>query len=558
MILSLQVKNFAIIDNVQIDFKKGMTTLVGQTGAGKSLIIDAIGLLFGDRASNDLVRYGETKASIEGVFCAYPQKVNEILKTNDIDIEELLVVKREIYENGKSIARINGEIVSLSTLSDISFYLGSIHSQFDTMKLVNPKNYFTFIDTNEIKELIIEYKKNLDEFYAKKKEYTELKNSLDEKERQLDYLKYQFDELKNANLSITEEEETLAKVKLLANHEKIFVNYQEFLELFDDNNLLAKIYEAKELLLKNKEYDNNLSSKIETLDAAYYDILDVYEDISSIVNHDDFDVQELDNLNDRLNVYSTLKRKYHLSTNELIDYYQKLESSLNKIENAPEYLEETYKQMTESFNKTLELAKNISILRQNKAKELEKELKDNLNQLQLKDTSLEIVISNAQVSLENSSGFLNNGIDTIDFLVSFNKGEKLKSLSKTASGGELSRFMLALKSISCDLVANSLFIFDEIDTGVSGDIAQSIGNRIKKIAKNNQVLCVTHLPQVASVADHQLQISKEVTNDGKTCTSITELDEIGRIGVIAKMLSTGEITNSAISLAEEMLSKNNN
>lgn len=557
MILSLQVKNFAIIDNIQIDFKKGMTALVGQTGAGKSLIIDAIGLLFGDRASNGLVRFGETKASIEGVFSSYHDKVNEILKLNNIEIDELLILKREVYDNGKSIARINGEIVSLNLLSEVSNYLGSIHNQFDTIKLVNPKNYFTFIDNSEINDLILKYKEKLSLFNKNKKEYNDLKLSLDEKERQLDYLKFQYEELKKAKLSNSEEEDILGRINILSNHEKIVVNFQQFIKLFNDNNIIDNLYEANEFLKKNKVYDESLKENVETIDNIYYTLSDIYENISSICNHDDFDVHELDNLNERLDVYNSLKRKYRLSTEELIKYLDNLEKQINQIENSTEFLDNYYQKMKDSFDETLKLALEISTKRNTLKTIFEEDIRSNLRELQLKDTTLQIVIDENYVTMDDPSGFLSNGINTIDFLVSFNKGEKLKPLAKCASGGELSRFMLAIKSISCDLVKDSLFIFDEIDTGVSGEVALSIGTRIKKIANQNQVLCITHLPIVASIATNQILIEKRVTEENKTITLIKELDYDERVMEIARMLSSGE-NSASVALAKEMLKQNEN
>lgn len=556
MILSLNVKNFAIIDNISIDFKKGMTTLTGATGAGKSLIIDAIGLLFGDRANNDLVRYGENKASIEGLFCDYPNEVNEILKANDIDIDDVLTIKREIFENGKSIAKINGDSVNASMLSDLSFYLGNIHTQFDAIKLVNPKNYFNFIDDEEINKLIVTYKENLKIYNQYKKEYNDAKESIDQNNQKLDYLHYQLQELKNAHLDVLEEQELNEKINSLTNHEKIFTNYQEFIALFEENSLLENLYNSINYIQKNVEYNKDLASKVETLNEAYYNLLDIHDEIQNTCNHDDFDVNQLDEYNDRLNVYSTLKRKYKLQTNELILLQDEIEDKVNKIENFDEFLLDIEKKKDEYYHKTMEIALEINRIRNKNIASLENDLKLNLDALELKNTDLIIY-------LNKTEDFKPNGIDEIDFLVSFNKGEKPKPLSKIASGGELSRFMLALKAISCDLVTNKTFIFDEIDTGVSGEIAQRIGERIKKISLNNQVICVTHLPQVASLSDNHILITKKVLENDlldlinpKTITEITELDFDGKVNAISSMLSNGEITKATIELAKEMLTKN--
>ena len=547
MIVSLNVKNFAIIDNILIDFSLGMTALTGSTGAGKSLIIDAIGLLFGDRASNDLVRHNETKAIIEGVFDYLPNEVNMLLEANSIDCEsELLVIKREIYANGKSVAKINGEVVSLTLLADLSNYLGDIHTQFDAMKLVNPKNYFTFIDNKEINDLISDYKKSLKEYNEINKEYIELKNNIDINNQKLDYLKFQLNELKSAKLDINEEETLNEKIHSLTNHEKIFENYKEFLSLINDNAVLDNLYNAINSLEKNLKYNKDLSSKIDILNESYYNILDINEEISSLVNHDDFDIQLLDEYNERIDTYNSLKRKYKMSTEELIKFLDTISLEVEKIENIDVYLDDIEKKKQKSYNNTRLLATNISNLRKERINHLRNDLIDNLEELSLRNTELEI-------SLTEKDVFLDNGINEIDFLVSFNKGEKVKPLSKVASGGELSRFMLALKALSCDLVSNKTFIFDEIDTGVNGEVAYRIGERLNKISRQNQVICVTHLPQVASIAKHHLLITKQAIDDSNTITKIEELDYDERIEAIASMLSDGKVTPAAIALAKELL-----
>lgn len=547
MIVSLNVKNFAIIDNILIDFSLGMTALTGSTGAGKSLIIDAIGLLFGDRASNDLVRHNETKAIIEGVFDYLPNEVNMLLEANSIDCEsELLVIKREIYANGKSVAKINGEVVSLTLLADLSNYLGDIHTQFDAMKLVNPKNYFTFIDNKEINDLISDYKKSLKEYNEINKEYIELKNNIDINNQKLDYLRFQLNELKSAKLDINEEETLNEKIHSLTNHEKIFENYKEFLSLINDNAVLDNLYNAINSLEKNLKYNKDLSSKIDILNESYYNILDINEEISSLVNHDDFDIQLLDEYNERIDTYNSLKRKYKMSTEELIKLLDTISLEVEKIENIDVYLDDIEKKKQKSYNNTRLLATNISNLRKERINHLRNDLIDNLEELSLRNTELEI-------SLTEKDVFLDNGINEIDFLVSFNKGEKVKPLSKVASGGELSRFMLALKALSCDLVNNKTFIFDEIDTGVNGEVAYRIGERLNKISKQNQVICVTHLPQVASIAKHHLLITKQAIDDSNTITKIEELDYDERIEAIASMLSDGKVTPAAIALAKELL-----
>lgn len=547
MLLSLSIKNLAIIDNIQIDFKNGMTALTGETGSGKSLIIDAIGLLFGDRASSDLVRNGENKAFIEGVFDKYNSEVNNMLKELEIDIDDILIIKREIYANGKSICKINGEVVNANTLNNISNYLGDIHTQFDSIKLVNPKNYFTFIDDNSINELLISYKESLTNYNKLKREYELKVKNKEETLKKLDFLKYQLNELEKANLKKEELENLNEQYDVLNNHGKIFECYQEFIKTIEDNDLLTNLFNSYNILSKNIRFNKDLENDVNRLKDSYYDLQDIYENVKHIISHDDFDINELDNINFRLDLYKSLMKKYNMNVDELISYRDKIKKDIEEFSDFDYFIEEIKKQVEDFYNKTLQIGKNISELRKENADKLSIKLLENLNDLELKNVSL-------YIDIKETSEFNVNGINTIDFLVSFNKGESLKSLSKTASGGELSRFMLALKAINSDKDYQKTFIFDEIDTGVSGEIAQKIGERIKKISINNQVICVTHLPQVAAICDNHLFISK--TNDNERMkTEITELDYEGRVNAIALMLSKGQVTKATIELAKELLNE---
>lgn len=545
MLKSMYVKNFAIIDNIQIEFKDKMTVLTGETGAGKSLIIDAIGLLFGDRASSDLVRKGENKATVEGIF-TNTTETDAFLKDNEIDLDDFLIIKREIYENGKSVCKINNEAVSLNLLNELGLMLGSIHTQFDNEKLTNPKNYFDFVDTDIVKERLVTYSNLLKEYNKKNKEYqTLLKNEL-ENNQKLDFLKYQFDELKKANLSAKEEEDLKEQLNLLNNYEKISSNVGEFVETFDNNNILDNIYSSINYLEKAGEYNNRIKEYKELLEDSYYDILDTYESVKQTISKLDFNQNEFDEINDRLGVYSNLKRKYKLNTVELVDYYNNLEKQINSIENFDYIKEELEKEVTKLKKDVLDVALEISQERISQAKFIEKEIKTNLDDLQLASTLLEINV------VSNKDNFKKNGIDDIEINITFNKGEDLKPLYKVASGGELSRFMLALKAISSNKFKNKTLIFDEIDSGVSGLVAYSIAKKIKEIGEYAQVLCVTHLAQVASSATTQLNITKQVEN-GRTITKIKELSIDERISEISKMASFGEETEASINFAKELL-----
>ncbi len=548
MLKSMFVKNFAIIDNIQIDFKDQMTVLTGETGAGKSLIIDAIGLLFGDRASSELVRRGETKATVEGVFDT-SKEIESYLSENEIDQEEYLVVRRDIYENGKSVCKINGETVSLNQLSDLGLMLGSIHTQFDNEKLTNPKNYFDFIDTDLVKEKLIAYQSVLKEYNQKLKEYQKLLKNEAENNQKLDFLKYQLSELKKANLNVNEEEELKSKVNILNNFEKIQTNITSFLDLYENDEVLDKIYESISLLSKISEYDSNLGELKSSLEDSYYNLCDIVQSVKSNFKDSDTDLDELDQINDRLGLYSNLKRKYKMTTEELISYLESITTQIDSIENFDVIRGDLEKEVNKLKEELLKLANEISSERCSQAKSIEKEIKDNLVDLQLNNTILEIKV------IKDEANFRKNGIDEVEINITFNVGEALKPLHKVASGGELSRFMLALKAIASKKFKNKTLIFDEIDSGVSGSVAYSIASKIKSIAKYAQVLCVTHLVQVASSANHQLFISKDVV-DNRTITNIKELSMDERVIEISKMASFGDATSASIDFAKELLNQN--
>ena len=544
MLVNLAVKNFAIIDNINIDFKNHMTVLTGETGAGKSLIIDAIGLLFGDRASSEMVRYGETKATIEGVFVGYDQKLNELLNEFGVDEEEELIIRRDVLSSGKSVCRVNGCAINLSQLEEISYFLGDIHTQFDTHRLINPKNYLSFIDDEKINSLLLGYKDSLSNYRKIKKEYNMLVQTHDEETKQLDFFKFQLQELNKANLSLTEEEDLRSQADYLNNYEVIATNVNDAMKSLDS---ISELYDAMTSLSKVEKFDNNYAQYVSIISDCYYQLEDIQSSLSK-VSFDESKLSELDYINERLMVYSDMRRKHKMSTEEIINYQESLQEKIDSFENYDFKINELEKALTDAYNKTMAIALEIRALRQEKSFQLEKSIVDNLIDLELKDTLFKI-----EFNLENTK-FLENGIDEVSFMVTFNKGETLKPLNKVASGGELSRFMLALKSILSKNMVNQTIIFDEIDSGVSGKVAYSIAQKISSISEFAQVLCITHLPQVAAICDNHIALTKEVVNS-RTITVVNELELDNRIREIAKMISNGDISDSSISLARELIQK---
>ncbi|MBP6904078.1 MAG: DNA repair protein RecN [Bacilli bacterium] len=550
MLVSLLVKNFAIIDNINIEFADNMTVLTGETGAGKSLIIDAIGLLFANRASAELVRHGETKAVIEGVFTRLNPKLVNILQEKEIEIstDDVLTIKREIYDSGKSTCRINEYSVSLATLSEISEYIGDIHTQFDTQKLTNPKNYLSFIDDEQVNLWLLTYNEELKEYQQIVKEYNRLLTQEAEGKEKLSFYHYQIDEIAKAAISVTEEQELHERANILNNYETIVTNINQFRDLYEQNNLLDCIYQSLSLLNKVEKFDKKYMNYRNRIEDSYYNLNDVVSEILADFKKDDIDLHELEEINTRLGLYSDLKRKYKMNTAEIVAYFQKISEEIEQIENFDVILADLKQQRDESYHKTLSWGRKISEYRQQLANNFVDKIKFTLKDLQLKDVQFEVRFM--QEKLE----FKKDGIDTIDFMISFNKGEPVKSLAKTASGGELSRFMLALKTLVSHKLELQTLIFDEIDNGVSGEIAFSIASKIKEISLNAQVLCVTHLPQVAAIADHHLKISKKVSNN-RTVTNIENLTYPERVDEIAMMISNGQITTASKNLAIELLNQ---
>ena len=551
MLVTLNVKNFAIIDNIQIDFSDGLTVLTGETGAGKSLIIDAIALLFGERASSELVRHGEQKATIEGLFSNYDEKIINLLNEFNLEYDEneFLIIKRELYQNGKSLCKINNQSVSLNQLKQISEYIGDIHSQLETFGLINPKNYLSFLKNDLIDLKLNEYNIELKLYKKIYNQLQSLNKNIEENSLKEDYLRFQLNELEKANLDIDEVYNLQKELKVLSDSEKVKNLITSIKETYNNSDLLEKIYESISVFDKLSSYDEKFVNMKNIVEEAYYNLEAVSTD--KIFNSSIFDFNEdrYNEINDRLGLYSDLKRKYKKSVEELIEYRDSIKSDLDNILNYDNLKEELTIELNKAYKNVLHLALDIRKYRQEIANDLCNNIKSHLLDLQLNNAKFEIVFNEID---EKNIIFNNDGIDVIDFYVSFNKGEPLKPLSKTASGGELSRFMLALKTILGDSLPMQTKIFDEIDTGVSGSIAYSIGKKLESISKTSQVLCITHLPQVASIAKNHYKISKEII-DNRTFTKIVLLNFEQRIHEIASMLSNGNISENSLKYAEELL-----
>jgi DNA repair protein RecN (Recombination protein N) len=556
VLATLSVKNYAIIDNITIDFRTGMTVLTGETGAGKSLIIDAISLLLGERASSEIVRFGEDKAIIEGVFYYQNQAIDDLLDEFGLEHNEnMLIIKREILATGKSVSRINGSIVTLNQILEISNRLADIHTQLDTKKLFDHKNYLSFIDNDDSMKLIESYKQALRSYRVHLREYHDLVNSKNKDIEQAEYIKFQIQELEKADLKQSEEEELLQEVKFLNNYESIHQHMSESVELLSEQNTINQLYLVKVSLEKLAKLNSKYETYARIVEDSYYQIDDLATTLSYDLNGLEFDPARLDEINGRLAFLSDLKRKHKRSIPELFQYIEELRSKVHVIDHYDEVIEDKKNEVMRCYQETRSIAVELSNHRKKLAKELETKIKDNLIDLQLPKTQFEIRFQPVTfVGPLDSSIFLSNGIDSINFYISLNIGEPLKELSKTASGGEMSRIMLALKTILSKNYGLSTMIFDEIDAGVSGNIAYSIANKLYEISQNTQVLCITHLPQVAAVSDQHIKISK-VLSDGRTITKVAELSTDEKILEIASMISNDAVSNTSIALARELIKK---
>lgn len=555
MLASLTVQNFAIISNINIEFDKGLTILTGETGAGKSLIIDAIGLLFGNRASTSMIRSGCTKAIVEGVFVDCGSTVMDIIKKYDLDTldDGVIAVRREINENGKSLIRVNGAVVTLNQLSEITYYLADIHTQLDTKKLFDVHNYVNFIDDAASLSVLEEYQNRLNLYKNNLNLYYDKKRQMEDDAENLDYLKYQFNELNNAALAVNELEEIENKINELNNYEHIYKGLSSVKNAFSDNDIVGSLYLVKQNLAKLKDLSDSYQSIFENSENLYYELEALEEDVITKCSNLEFDEKTLDKLNSRYSFIKELMRKHKKSFDELIEYQNELNERINNFEKNDILLEDYYKNVVSSYNNLKEVTSLLTSIRKKNAENLKENILETLKSLYLEKVQLDIKFNEYNFINEfDDSIFKNEGADIVSFYISFNVGEPLKDLSKVASGGEMSRVMLAFKVHLLKNLGLSTIIFDEIDTGVSGTVAKSMADKLKIISHDTQVLSITHLPIVASAADNHLFINKQI-EDNRTITSIRKLSYEERIEEIAMMISSQRDDITSQRLAEDMI-----
>ena len=555
MLQTLSIKQFAIIDELEIHFSDGLTVLSGETGAGKSIIIDAIGQLIGMRASSDFVRHGEKKAIIEGIFDIDNSKeAISVLNELDIDIDEdFLLVKREIFSSGKSICRINNQIVTLQDLRKVMQELLDIHGQHETQTLLKQKYHLKLLDDyaeNQYSSVKEQYETTFNEYKEKKKELEELQSADQALLQRLDLMKFQFEELQEASLKEGEITQLESDIKRIQNSGKLSLALNNaHVTLTDEHAITDRLYELSNHLQTIDDIIPGRFKKLkEDIDQFYYTLEDAKHELYDEMSNTEFDEQLLNELESRMNLLNNLKRKYGKNIDELITYQSKLENEIAKIENYEESTSQLKEEIDLLYEKVIKYGQSLSKERRIVARTLREHIVAEIQNLQMKEANLEISFQPLETPTIE-------GIEFVEFLISPNKGEPLKSLNKIASGGELSRIMLALKSIFVESRGQTAILFDEVDSGVSGQAAQKMAEKMRDIAKYIQVICISHLPQVASMSDHHLLISKMSKND-RTTTQVKELKKEDKIDEIARMISGASVTELTRENAREMIAQN--
>lgn len=550
MLTELQIKNVAIIDNLTINFGAGFNVLTGETGAGKSILIDSINMALGGRTAKDLVRNGTEYAYSQAVF-EVNKTVEKKLTEYDIELEDnTLILSRKITADGKSSCRVNGRITPLSIVREIGNMLLNIHGQLDNQALLVSSKHRDFVDNFAgNKDILTNYSNKYLEYTKLLKKFKELEQSEIDKEHRIELLKFQVNEIKTASLKPGEEEELIKRREFLMNVENIMSNTIEAHNaLYGDEmtkSAYDMLYEASQNLEKAAGYDEKLNSYYDTISSVLADIDDITRELKSYIDGVDYEPEEIDVVQNRLALISDLKRKYNcLDIDSILKYCNKCEDEMAEIENLESTIEAIKEKVKKAKDDLSSSANKLTETRIRAGNLLAKSVMGELAELDMNKVVFEVKIS--------ESDFTISGCDNIEFLISTNPGENLKPLSKIASGGEMSRIMLAIKSIlSKDDIVDTL-IFDEIDTGVSGRAAQKISEKICKISRIKQVLCITHLAQIASMGDFHYLIHKD-SDDTKTRTFVNLLSNEERKNELSRIIGGVSVTDTTLKAAEEML-----
>lgn len=542
MLRNLYIKNFVLISELNLEFDNNFNVFTGETGAGKSIFIDALGILVGGRFSSGMIRKDAEKTIIEGFFDT-DERIRRSLRDNGFDDDEL-VITREFFRDGRSISRVNHRTVTASFIKELLSDKIDIHCQRDNQYLLNNRYHLQLLDNycqNDVleKEVSDKYHVYTDRF----KEYEDLKNN-DFSDAQIEMISYQLNEITKMKLKVGEDDEIERQLKTIARKEKITNLVDNTREMFtDDDGILTRLYEFSRQQSMFDDFEE-IKNNVDSIVNAYYRISDDYDSIISYFDNDDISVEDIDALNSRLYDLQRIKRKYNLDIPGLLELKKNLEEQLDKVANREAVLGKLQAEYEKKLSDYLLSAKNLSIVRKDKATALEKAVVEQLKELNLENARFKVSFREKAPSA--------NGIDNVEFMISMNKGQDLRPLVNVASGGEMSRLMLGLKMVFSELQGTRLIIFDEIDTGVSGYVAFNMGVKMKEISKRCQVFTVTHLASVASLADNHYHIEK--TQSDTTTTDVVRLDREKRIRELA-VLSSSAVTETSLAAAEELYEK---
>ncbi|MFD1736396.1 DNA repair protein RecN [Bacillus salitolerans] len=565
MLAELSIRNFAIIEELSVSFQKGLTVLTGETGAGKSIIIDAIGLLVGGRGSSEFVRFGMEKAEIEGLFIMEEKTHSCFDKLSDFGIdtsEDMIVLRRDILSNGKSVCRVNGKLVTLGILREIGQTLLDIHGQHEHQQLMDSDQHIKLLD--QFSEEVI--RPAFEEYSHLFKQYQNLSyqlKNLTENEQQLahrlDLLQFQYQEIEQAKLEPGEDELLMEEKLKISNYQKVYkALHSSYHSLHGEQKGLDWISLAMSQLEDIASIDAHYKELYETISSTFYQLEDAIYSLRDQLDGLEHDPERLNMIESRLNEINQLKRKYGQTVMEILEYASKIEEEIDELVNRDSHILKVKKQLSEVMEDLLVEAENLSVIRKKSAKSLEKAVLKELAEVYMDKADFSINFSRKEGTHTDpvvngvNTKLQKDGLDIIEFFISANPGEPLKPISKIASGGELSRIMLAMKTIFSKHQGVTSIIFDEVDTGVSGRVAQAIAEKIYRVSTNSQVLCISHLPQVAAMADTHLFISKEITGD-RTKTSVRTLTIEEKTTEIARMISGVEVTSLTLQHSKELL-----
>ncbi|WP_126427505.1 DNA repair protein RecN [Brevibacillus marinus] len=564
MLHELTIRNFAIIKSVTISFRRGLNILTGETGAGKSIIIDAIGLLLGERGSADFVRHGEKRAEVEGLFeLPADSPAFAICEGFGVQVEAdgMLVVRRDISQQGKSVIRINGQLVTLAMLRELGPWLVQIHGQHDAITLMQSEKHIEWLDAYgeaELADTKQEYARLYNAYRKMRQDLERMARNERELAQRIDLLQYQLKEIEEAALEPGEDEKLLAQRKKWSNVEKVFAGIEHaYQALSGEQRGLDWLAHAMSELERVLPYDDSLAPVVEAIRSAYYQIEDAVHSLAQLKEQLEYSPAELAAVEERLDLIYRLRRKYGKSVNDILEYAAAIQDELEEMQHYDERLQKLEAHLAELAADLAVEALELSSKRRELAARLAKAIEEQLHELCMERARFAIEVR----QLEDEQGIevagvkrqINaNGIDQVEFMIAPNPGEPLRPLAKIASGGELSRVMLAIKTILAASDQVETFIFDEIDTGVSGRAAQAIAEKLARVARHRQVLCISHLPQVASMADVHFLIHKEIGEE-QTVTHVTPLSDEERVIELARMLGGAEVTEKTKEHAREMI-----